>query len=244
MEWSENGERSFFRVQVGLQRLIQASRQAIESGFQTVGGGHYNGFVTYETNVPFALRFLVDQGLGGGSWVDVSRDNYTVRKDSEKAGTCQIEIDVYFTNVVPSAEQSLIAPLRILNFDIECYNQYGKGFPEAEKNPVIQIAAEVKEVGSADANMAQCVWTLDSCGDISDTNVFAFEDERELLLSFSRFLVHIDADFVTGYNIINFDLPYLLKRAAALDITSFTELGRLRGVHSRVPLGISEDVFI
>ena len=87
--------------------------------------------------------------------------------------------------------------MRILSFDIECWNQFSKGFPVAEHNPVIQIAAEVKEVGAKENN-CQCVWTLDSCGDLSDTTVLAFEDEREMLLSFARFMVAVDPDLVTG----------------------------------------------
>jgi len=35
-------------------------------------------------------------------------------------------------------EWSKIAPLRILSFDIECVSK--KGFPQATKDPVIQIA--------------------------------------------------------------------------------------------------------
>ena len=90
-----------------------------------------------------------------------------------------------------------IAPMRILSFDIECWNQHSKGFPKAEENPVIQIAAEVMEVGCRETRI-QCVWTLDSCGDLSDTLVLSFEDEKEMLLSFARFFVAIDPDLVTG----------------------------------------------
>ncbi|CAD7936261.1 unnamed protein product [Amoebophrya sp. A120] len=235
MEWSENGLRSYYKVHVGVQRLVQAARTAIETGFQLVGGGMYTGFGTFETNVPFVLRFLVDQGLGGGSWVSLAPCMYKLRTNpDERVGTCQIELDVFYKSVEPASDQNAFAPLRILSFDIECWNQFGKGFPEAERNPVIQIAAEVKCVGADGPAFAQVIWTLDSCGDIADTIVLSFTDERDLLVSFSKFVVAIDADFLTGYNILNFDLPYLLKRAAALDIPEFAELGRLAKVQSRI----------
>ena len=38
----------------------------------------------------------------------------------------------------------------------------------------------------------------------------------------------VDPDVITGYNIINFDLPYLLNRAAALKVSSFPFLGRVK----------------
>ena len=39
----------------------------------------------------------------------------------------------------------------------------------------------------------------------------------------------MDPDILTGYNIINFDLPYLLDRARELGVTNFPYLGRVRG---------------
>ena len=237
MEWSENGEKAFFQVHLALQRLVQTARQAIESGFALIGGGSYLGFGTFETNIPFALRYLVDQSLSGGGWVDVREGYYEKRASTspERLSTAQLEIDVNYKYMMPGREISAIAPLRILSFDIECWNQLGRGFPEPEKNPVIQIAAEVKVVGTgALETLVQVVWTLDSCGDIADTHVYSFVDERDLLLSFSKFIREIDADFLTGYNIINFDIPYLLKRAAALEIGGFAEFGRLVGTAVRI----------
>eukprot|EP00452_MALV-II_sp_L67-6_P000218 gene218-46_t len=239
-EWNERGDQEFFRVHLAKHRLIGAARDIIAGsggpgsgkvagGFMNlVGGGLYQTCQTYETNVPFALRFMIDQGLQGASWCSLGINQFTARDPQKCVGTCQIELDAHFQHLVPAADQSSIAPLRILSFDIECWNQFGKGFPEAKINPVIQIAAEVKEVGSKDKNYTQVVWTLDSCGDIGDTEVMSFEDEREMLNSFSEFIRTIDADFLTGYNIINFDIPYLLERAATLEIQQpFCELGRL-----------------
>lgn len=37
-----------------------------------------------------------------------------------------------------------------------------------------------------------------------------------------------DPDFIIGYNICNFDLPYLLNRAEALKLSDFPYWGRMR----------------
>jgi DNA polymerase delta subunit 1 len=42
----------------------------------------------------------------------------------------------------------------------------------------------------------------------------------------------VDPDLIIGYNISNFDLPYLLDRAKALKATQFPYLGRLRSTSS------------
>lgn len=53
-------------------------------------------------------------------------------------------------------------------------------------------------------------------------------------LQWSQFVKVADPDILTGYNIQNFDVPYLLNRAKTLSRTSkklekFAEWGRLRG---------------
>ena len=55
-----------------------------------------------------------------------------------------------------------------------------------------------------------------------------------MLRSWHQFLIACDADIITGYNIMNFDLPYLLNRAAALKLGSFPYLGRVIGMPTRV----------
>ena len=45
-----------------------------------------------------------------------------------------------------------------------------------------------------------------------------------------------DPDFIIGYNICNFDLPYLLNRATALGLHDFPYWGRMRNRCVFLPL--------
>ena len=45
--------------------------------------------------------------------------------------------------------------------------------------------------------------------------VLSFETEAELLIAWREFLIQTDPDVITGYNINNFDTPYLINRAEA-----------------------------
>lgn len=74
----------------------------------------------------------------------------------------------------------------------------------------------------------QNVFTLDTCSPIAGSYVIENKTESELLSKWLDFFQRVDADIITGYNIINFDLPYLLDRAQALRINNFPYLGRLR----------------
>ncbi|RWS22315.1 DNA polymerase delta catalytic subunit-like protein, partial [Leptotrombidium deliense] len=65
---------------------------------------------------------------------------------------------------------------------------------------------------------------------IAGASIISFETEEELLLAWSQFIVQTDPDLITGYNIQNFDLPYLLNRAKTLSLNSFSFLGRIKYV--------------
>lgn len=77
------------------------------------------------------------------------------------------------------------------------------------------------------------VFTLNTCAHIVGAQVKQFMDERQLLLAWRDFVQEVDPDLVIGYNIANFDLPYLLDRAKALKIPDFAYLGRLEGEYER-----------
>jgi len=55
-----------------------------------------------------------------------------------------------------------------------------------------------------------------------------------MLRAFSAFVRITDPDFLTGWNTVNFDFPYLIKRAQVLGIKEFAQLGRLVGIDTKV----------
>ena len=71
------------------------------------------------------------------------------------------------------------------------------------------------------------VFTLLECAPISGAVVKSFAKESTLLEEFELFVQAVDPDIITGYNIINFDLPYILGRAKALKMDKFGFLGRI-----------------
>ena len=79
--------------------------------------------VTFESNMPFALRFMIDNDIAGMQWIQIKKGGYKLRKPEAKRSTCQFEFDVEdFRDCesIPLNIDSKIAPLRIMSFDIEC----------------------------------------------------------------------------------------------------------------------------
>jgi len=112
---------------------------------------------TYESNILFTLRFMIDAKLVGMNWVEMPAGKYTLRqKKEEKDSCCQYELDIHYTDIIshpPEGVMSNMAPLRILSFDIECAGRKGT-FPEAKVDPVIQIANMVTRQGGGPTFLA------------------------------------------------------------------------------------------
>ena len=124
-----------------------------------------------------------------------------------------------------------MAPLRVLSFDIECAGRKGV-FPEANQDPVIQIANVVTRYGE-EKPFVRNVFVLDTCSLIVNTQIFEFNTEEKMLLAWRDFLEKVDPDVIIGYNIANFDFPYLLDRAKHLKCTKFPYFTRLHNLHSQ-----------
>lgn len=51
-----------------------------------------------------------------------------------------------------------------------------------------------------------------------------------MLDGWAKFIREVDPDILTGYNINNFDIPYLLNRAQHLKVKGFEYLGRIKNI--------------
>jgi DNA polymerase delta subunit 1 len=60
------------------------------------------------------------------------------------------------------------------------------------------------------------VLTLDTCNSIPGADVQSFQTESKMLLQWEKFVQWTDPDIFLGYNITNFDFPYILNRAEHL----------------------------
>ncbi|KRX96406.1 DNA polymerase delta catalytic subunit, partial [Trichinella pseudospiralis] len=188
----------------------------LETGGWSCASQPINALTTFESNIDFTIRFMVDTSMTGCCWIELKPSAFTVR-DLKKMSRCQIEVDIDWKKLVihsPEGDWSDIAPLRILSIDIECAGRKGV-FPEAEKDPVIQIANMVLTQGEKEP-FVRNVFTLNSCAPIVGCQEWA------------SFVREVDPDIITGYNIQNFDLPYLIDRAQTLSVKDFAFIGRIK----------------
>lgn len=182
-------------------------------------------------NINYVLRAMIDCKITGMCWITLPAGKYRCVDEHEKVSRCQLEVTIDYKDLIAhpaEGDWQKMAPLRILSFDIECAGRKGI-FPEAQNDPVIQIANVVSSYGESKPFIRN-VFTLDTCAPIVGTQVISNQDERKMLRDWRDFICQSDPDIVIGYNIVNFDLPYLLDRAKALKVNDFAYFGRLKKV--------------
>ncbi|XP_023214577.1 DNA polymerase delta catalytic subunit-like [Centruroides sculpturatus] len=229
--YDARGKRPFIKITMALPKLLAPAKRLLETGAVVCDGFKDYSFGVFESNIDFQIRFMVDNHIVGCNWIELPAGKYNLReeKSTNVKSRCQIEVDIDYHDIVshqPEGKWSDVAPFRILSFDIECASRKGI-FPEPEKDPVIQIANMVTVQGQKDPFIRN-VFTLNKCAPIVGCEVLSCNTETQMLEKWANFVREVDPDIITGYNIQNFDIPYLLNRAKELKINNFPFLGRIK----------------
>ncbi|KAG2731467.1 hypothetical protein G9P44_005883 [Scheffersomyces stipitis] len=218
----------FFKFFINNTKNITKLRSAFERGEIRFENLFPPQNVSYD-NINYLLRLMIDCKVTGMSWVTLPKGKFSLVHSNDKVSTCQIECSINYKDLIshPSEGEWLkMAPLRILSFDIECAGRKGI-FPEAEHDPVIQIANVVSKHGES-RPFVRNVFTVNTCSPIIGSQIFEHEKEEDMLMNWKDFVVSVDADVIIGYNTANFDIPYLLDRAKALGLRNFPFFSRLK----------------
>ena len=213
----QNGELSrFLKVEFKTHRALRSFAYCVDNNKHS----ELAGCKMYESNIDPVLRFMHVSGCTSTGWIDPG----LCEPDAES--TC--EVNLWAPNwrlVIPLARDDF-APLRIMSFDIECYSSTG-AFPDP-KNPhdvIFQIGMTTKEFGKGDEFLdRKCLCLKETAG----PDVECFETEKELLKAFEKYMIKIDPDILTGWNIFGFDLEFLIIRAT-IHCGLSPVWGRIRG---------------
>jgi len=170
----------------------------------------------YEADIPFATRFMIDCGLSAGVKLP--------------PGTSVVD----YRELAPS---DVAVPARTCIMDIECVDE--RGFPEPERDPIICVTCW----DSFDEDYTTLLWQpggVPGGAPVDDPalrvheqhQVFRYSDEVSMLRGLVAYIRERDPDILSGWNFVEFDIPYILKRMAALGLRT-EDLARLPGQTER-----------
>jgi DNA polymerase elongation subunit (family B) len=112
----------------------------------------------------------------------------------------------------------------------DALNKLLSGFlPRLEGDKIIQIGITVNKFGSDDIIYKKMI-SLNDCDVIDGIDVSCCKTEKELLMTFKRFMNRLNPDIIIGYNIWGFDIEYIWDRTKELGINDSFRigLGRIR----------------
>ncbi|CAI5450981.1 unnamed protein product [Caenorhabditis angaria] len=216
----------FIKV-TGTTNALHKARTELKSGINLMGKGPVNIGNLYESNIDAEVKFMAKTGIVGCGWIEIPAGKCDMIKEKDKASRCQIEVSVSVRDLIvheSDGEWADIAPIRTLSFDIECIGRRGV-FPEATMDPIIQIANMIKIEGETEPFVRNC-FVLGTCAPVVGSSIIECVNEKLLLEKWAEFIREVDPDIITGYNILNFDLPYILDRAKVLKLPMVSHLGR------------------
>ncbi len=169
---------------------------------------------TYEADIRFPNRFLIDNDIKSGMKVPARRD-----------GNGKIIVPV---EEVEPADAKADARMNVFDIEVEDRN----GFPENGEEPIICIASWdsyldeyviwLYESPKADNAPIE----VDGYEPLKDMeyHVVKFDEEDKMLSSFIEYIRETDPDILTGWNFDDFDAPYLVDRLEELDDDSEYDL--------------------
>jgi DNA polymerase elongation subunit (family B) len=192
----------------------------------SVCGVHRHRFEYIEQDIPPILQLLeLCNGRPSGVLEVDTKDLQGV--PGGRLTHCDLEFQCImkpFMDECPirSVEIDTIFPIVILSFDIECLADNPNVFPDPEKDhPVVCICSTVKNLLTGEVCIAS--HTLGDHTPVNNKGVvhqFRYHNEGQLLEEWRDFLLWVDPDITTGYNIHRFDWPYLNTRMENINRSS------------------------
>lgn len=128
--YQEKKHHDFIKITVAVPSLVATARRLLENGLQ-LGAYGSRQFQTYESNVAYVLRWMVDLDVKGGGWLEIPAGKYKRRDRLNHVSYCQLEVDLKSEDLISHPSEgkwNKIAPMRILSFDIECAGRKVSGF--------------------------------------------------------------------------------------------------------------------
>jgi DNA polymerase I len=174
----------------------------------------------FEADIPFATRYMIDSGLTGGASAPATLADYH--------------------EVTPAVVD---APARVCILDIECEDE--RGFPDPQRDAITCITCHDSfdndyttflfypggnPTGITD--MERAGGLKNGCFQKGTHTICTYSDEVAMLKGFIVYITTRDPDVLSGWNFIEFDMPYITGRMEKLGLRP-DSLARLQGQTER-----------
>lgn len=166
---------------------------------------------THETRINPILQFTCFRNIPMSGWVE-----FEGIECKNKETSCDFEYHISCNDIRPSNLKLITPKPLILSFDIEVYSSIKNQFPNASisNDCIFQISMIFWNDFTTNYLLSLGNPLKSIIGE--DVNVLTFESECDLLISFINLIKKLNPQIITGWNIYNFDFPYIIDRCEYL----------------------------
>lgn len=153
----------------------------------------------FEADILYKYRYMADHGLNGMKW-------YELEGRVTQTTTTNTERKISVSSIMEAGD----APpnLKIMGLDIEIAAP--EGIPDSTKDEIIIISLSFSQNFNGKKSLILTAKPMKRFND----DILSFKNEKEMLENFMKIVQNYDPDVIVGYNINNFDLPYIFSRLA------------------------------
>ena len=149
------------------------------------------------------LQLISSQNLRMAGWLGFRGKLQDV---SDQVTHCYKEYIVKYTDLVDMPDTKDVVVPKVLSFDLEVNSQNVNCMPcDKPGDKIFQISCVFNDGRSI-------LLTMPSCDAIEGVVIETYDSERDLLVGFIDLIKKEKPNCMTGYNILSFDIPYLMKR--------------------------------
>ena len=95
MGYSGKEKLPMIKISLAAPMLVPSARKLLEAGFVMWNNVCLN-MLTYESNIQFVLRYMIDKDIVGASWIRCPGGTYNIVPKAEQVSRCQIEATIGF----------------------------------------------------------------------------------------------------------------------------------------------------
>lgn len=198
-----------FNTQDKIKKLIYCTK----SSFTVQGLGPVK-LKIHENMANPILQLCCMKDIPSAGWIQFKGQR---PPEDERESLCKHEFVVHWKNISKCSEKSIVKPL-ILSFDIECNSTNPSKMPNPEipGDKIFQISCVFGRQGDSEENWEKYLLSLGDpdpaiVGD--DVELRCFDNEASLLSGYVDLIHEKDPQVICGYNILSFDIPYMLDRS-------------------------------
>ena len=195
----------------------------------------------YDRKITPEIRMAAIQRLPTAGWI---LGKGIKSSNTEKETTRKHEYVCSYKNLGSLPEQQamkmpIVYP-KVLSFDNEANSTIMSSMPKAERpnDKTFQIGVTILDPprGDKPKTYTKYLFSMGPPFELDDTKVISCKTEAILYETFAEFIVEQDPDVIIGFNILGWDIPYMIdrcKRSFCNCIDKFSKFGCIEGVKAK-----------